>query len=185
MRCRFRSETKHAHCIMGRVAHFCAGIPQRLRIVGRETNWGCPTSRAVREVGLPTADCKDCSADVWVGGTREPVVPQFPARGFGGRTLPRSWSRSFRRWRVPHPCAFFAQGWDSTDPAPGRATRLQVDLVQVLLQWIGRPTLRAAADEDGLIMRPVHLSVDDGPEPLYCSCARNQKPGPPAHHVSR
>ena len=40
---------------------------------------------------------------------------------------------------------------------PGKfPQRLQVDRVQVLLEWIGRATLRADADEDKTVIRPVY-----------------------------
>ena len=61
-------------------------------------------------------------------GRRRRIGPQFPARGFGGRTLHRRWSHTVRRW---HPRL----------PGQVSAARLQADRVQVLLEWIGRASL--------------------------------------------
>jgi len=87
---------------------------------------------------------------------RGPVVPQFPARGFSGRNLPRSWSRPFRRW---HPRL----------PGQVPAAQLQVDRVQVLLEWIGRAPLRADADEDKLIVRPPSPPSNVAPRSPACT----------------
>jgi dihydrofolate reductase len=65
--------------------------------------------------------------DIYLGGGGR-IGPQFPPRGFGGRTLHRHWSRAVRRW---HPRL----------PGQVPAARLQADRMQVLLEWIGRATL--------------------------------------------
>src|SRR5258708_3112905 len=74
------------------------------------------------------------------------IMPQFPTRGFGGRTLHR---------RKPHPI----RRRHPRLPGQVPAARLQVDRVQVLLEWIGRATLRADADEDKPMIRPGVPSV--------------------------
>ena len=58
-----------------------------------------------------------------VAGSARRTMPQFPARGLGGRTLHRRWSHSIGQW---HPRL----------PREVPAARLPAERMQVLLEWI-------------------------------------------------
>src|ERR1700676_1714729 len=69
------------------------------------------------------------------------TMPQFPARGLGGRTLHRRWSH------------FIGRGYPRL-PRQIPAARLPADRMQVLLEWLGWAALRADSHEDDPISGP-------------------------------